>query len=263
MTDTNAILALARKQLQYPLPAASAVNLTTDHVYATDASACKSFDLYLPASSRPPAGFPVVVHVNGYPFPPEFRKIWMPTVSWARLLAANGIASVIYDCSDPQEDKLTLLSALLEKANELAIDPESVALMACSGHGPTALRLLVESGSACSCAVLNYPFLLDLDGDDAVAKAASQFGFADASHGIKIDDLPDGLSLMIVRAGRDAFAGLNEGIEKFSSACADTGVRVQVLENAQAAHGFDMDDDSQATREIIRQILDYFRGCLL
>ena len=74
-----------------------------------------------------------------------------------------------------------------------------------------------------------------------------------------MDDIASDIPLFIVRAGQDQFAGLNGTIEEFVAGALRLNLPLTLVNHASGAHGFDFDDDSEASRAVIRRILEFLR----
>jgi acetyl esterase/lipase len=171
-------------------------------------------------------------------------------------LAVSGVATVIYATREPATDIQTVLRYLREQATPLGIDGERVGILACSANVVVALSALM-TGSQARCAALLNGLTMDLDGGSAVAAASSTFGFMNACAGKSVDDLATDVPLFLVRSGRDQFAGLNEALDRFIGAAVARDLPVALVNHPTAPHAFDVDDDSKASRQIIRQVLSF------
>jgi hypothetical protein len=100
---------------------------------------------------------------------------------------------------------------------------------------------------------------LDLDGSAVVAEAAKEYGFVNACAGRSVKDLPADVPLYMVRAGRDHFPGLNETMDRFISSALAHNLPVTFVNHHTGPHTFDLDDDSEVSREIIRQALAFLQ----
>ena len=179
-----------------------------------------------------------------------------PYVSWGKLLAGEGIAAVIASCSDPEHDLATLIEHLGIGQIGLNLDMQRLAFWACSGNGPVALQLLSRNPSA-RAGVFLYSFLADLGDHDVVEKTARQFGFRNPANNknLVIRSTP----LLIVRAGKDEFAGLNETMDRYVEALRKDNGNVEVIDYPEGVHGFDLVDSSEESRQIVRQSLDFLK----
>jgi dienelactone hydrolase len=254
---------IALKTVRYTLPGVDAVNVRVDVAYKAGDEALV-LDVYLPPEADRGAPVPAVVIVLGYPdvgvpqvFGCQLKEMGL-TVSWARLLAASGMAAVIYTTRHPATDVHAVLEHLRRNAAQMGVDGRRIGVFAASGNVAVALSALMQDPDL-KCAALLYGFTLDLDGSTAVAEAARTFGFVNACAGRSIDHLPGDVPLLVVRAGKDQFAGLNETLDRFLMKALQGNLPVSFVNYATGAHGFDLDDDSAASAEIVRQVLAFLR----
>ncbi len=241
--------------LAYTLPYTGKVRQALS--YGEDA---RLFDLYLPAGSDSPA--PVVVLITGYPDPGFEARIGLKQMQirayqdWARLLAANGMAAVIYSNVEPTKDAFKLLEFLRCEARQLEIDPERIAIWSCSGSVPNAINVL-HKDSALRCGALLYGFMLDAQGSSVVQETAATFGFANPHTGMA--NFPENTPILIMRAGQDAFPGLNDSIDNFEAEAISRNSPVSVVRYGEGVHGFDVLDSSQRSIEMIKLCLGFLR----
>jgi len=227
-------------------------------------------NVYLPRRSEEGGRPPAVVFVTGYSDPGfqamlGCRQNEMASYdSWARLTAASGLAAITYETREPVGDASAVFEFIRGSGIALGVDESRIGVWSCSGNVPTGLSLVMrDSEPFPSCAVLLYGFLLDSGGSTAVADAARQFRFANPTAGRSVDDLPAGLPLLLVRAGRDENPGLNASIDRFVARALARNLPVTVVNHATAPHAFDVMEDSDGTREIIRRTLAFMRFHLL
>ncbi len=241
------------------LPCLYRGEVRSDIAYGADG---RQFDVFYPEDrgQRPP----LVVFVFGISdrgFAARFgcrMKDLEPYRSWARLLASEGMASVLYSSEEPVADSVSLLQYLRQHGAELGVDERRIGIWSCSGNVPNALNVLAQEQA--SCAVLFYGFTMDLDGATAVADASAQFGFVDPR--LPPERLPAATPLMLIKAGKDEFPGLNEGIDSFLATCRHRGGECDLLEYAEGMHAFDLLDASAPSQEVVRSSVDYLLGRL-
>jgi acetyl esterase/lipase len=223
-------------------------------------------DVYYPPDATSAERRPAVLMVLGYSdaarphvFGRTFKAMGS-TVSWAQLIAASGMVAIAYSNREPVEDVGMVLQYVRDNASRLGIDETRLGLWAASGNVPLALWLLMrKEWPALTCATLCYGFMLDLHGATAVADMQKTFCFANPCAGKSVDDVRDDVPLLIVRAGRDQFAGINESIDGFVRDAVQRDLPVTMINHAGAPHAFDLFDDSDTSREIIRQILRFMQ----
>jgi hypothetical protein len=248
---------LAKKTIVLRLAEMDSVSVRRDETYLVDDDGALLMDVYTPAAAdgTPP---PVVAIVIGYPDPQGLFRRFGWHVSWARLLAASGVAAVIYGNRRPATDVHAVLKYVRDHAGTLGVDAGRIGLLACSGHGPVALSALLQD-SKLACAAFLYAFTMDLNGSDHVANAAKQYGCVDACAGKSAADLPASMPLLFARAGRDQFAGLNDAMDGVIAAGLARNLPVSMVNHPGGVHAFDLEEDSEASRGIIRQVLSFLR----
>jgi len=222
-------------------------------------------DVYYP-SDEPDKRWPAVIIVAGYPetmeprvTPLAYKEIgW--TVSMCQLIARSGMVAIAYTNRDPVSDLRALLEHVHTRAESLRLAPARVGVLAVSGNVPTALTTIMHDASRTpACAVFGYGCLLDLDGATDVADTARQFGFANPAVARTLADLRRDVPLLITRAGRDQFPGMNASIDSFIRHGLKENLPLTLVNHAEGPHAFDLFDDSRTSRDILRQTLRFLR----
>ncbi len=256
---------VTKKSVVLGIPGMEAALVRRDVPYRTDAEGTRTLDLYRPATAPPERPLPVVVLVNGFPEPGFERvlgckhKEMAASISWAQLLAASGLAAIAYTNQEPVADLAALLRALRSDAATLAIDPERVALWACSGNAPLALSVLLDRVPGIVCAAILYGYTMDLDGGSEVADMARKVGFTNPAASRSLAELSPDLPLFLARAGRDAFPGLNVALDRFVAHALRRDQPLSLVNHATAPHAFDLYDDGAVSRDIVRQVLAFLQ----
>lgn len=263
--DTRADV--ARRRVVYELPGERTVTVHRSLPYTSCTGESLTFDLYDPPGPEAPVPRPVVVLVSGY------NDLGMSRVmgcaakdmeafrSWARLIAATGMACVAFECREPAADASALVRHLRAAADALDLDATRIGLWACSGHVPTALGVLVNDPRL-TCAAFLYGYMLDLDGGSHVADAAAKFRFATPAAGREVWDVPADIPLFLGRAGRDEMPGLNASLDAFIVHALRENRPVTLMNHHRGPHGFDLVDDTSASRTVVRGTLDFLATVL-
>jgi hypothetical protein len=226
-----------------------------------------SLDLYLPpAPGSPTTG--AVVFVTGVPDEGARRILGCAMnemasfSSWASAVAASGLMGVTFTTTaDPAGDLQAVFTYLQTQGGDHGIDSARCALWACSSNVPSALGLLLSMPEAVRAAVLCYGYMLDVEGTRWVADAQRTWGFANPAQGRRVDEFP-GTPMLVVRAGRDAFAGVNESIDAFVRLALASNLPLTLVNHHTGAHAFDLEEDTPATRRAVAQILAFLQGHL-
>lgn len=259
---------ISQRMVVYRIPGMESVRVRREVEYAADGAGALTMDIYYPAEAE--GGAPAVVIVAGYPDPGFEAKVGCKfkemgsSVSWGRLLAASGLAAITYTNREPARDVYALLAYVRRHAASLGVDGERLGLWASSGNVPLALSVLMrEGGEGLRCAALCYGYTLDLEGPAGVAAAARTWGFANPCAGQSAGDLPPDTPLYVARAGRDEMPRLNETLDRFLAAALARNLPLTLTNHAAAPHAFDLFDESETSREVVRQILAFLRLHLL
>jgi hypothetical protein len=256
---------MSKKRVVYTIPNMEAVPVRRDEQYRLTDAGPLTMDLYYPPDSRAGGRTPAVIFVTGFSdlgaekmLGSKFKDMGS-FVSWAQLVAISGLVGITYANSEPG-DVYEVLHHVQQNAASLGIDGNRIGIWACSGHGPNALSVLMEHGrDGLTCAVLAYPYTLDLDGSTRVADGATQFRFVTPPAGKSVNNLPPDLALFIARAGRDQMPGLNDALDRFIGAALAVNLPVTVMNHATAPHAFDLFDDTRTSRDIVKHVLAFLQ----
>jgi hypothetical protein len=255
---------IAMKKVVYQMPGMDSIVVRRNEPFLLTGAGALTMDRYLPHAAAPGVRLPVVVIVLGFP-PKEPNPLgcqpkemeW--SVSWGQLIAASGMMAIFYTNRDPEADLQGLLQHIRQHEDLLGIDACRIGLLATSGNAPVALAALMREGDRLKCAVLCWPYTMDLDDATVVAEAAEKWGFVNAPAGKTVNDLPRNVPLFVARAGKDEFPRLNETMDRFLVVSLACNLPLTLVNHSEAPHAFDLLHDSAATREIIRQILAFLR----
>ncbi|MFN8060738.1 MAG: hypothetical protein U0Q12_16400 [Vicinamibacterales bacterium] len=259
MSESSGPSTLAERPVLFDVPGTADVEVERDLAFVAADGAPSTYDLYRPRTA-PDRG--IVIIVSGYPdagvqrvFGRPFKEMgW--TTSWARLLAASGTTVVAYANREPAGDAKAVIAHVRARADASGVRQE-VGLLACSGHGPLAVSLLMDD-HAVSCATLLYGYTLDLDGGRDVTGAAATFKFVDAAAGRPVGDLAGGAAMLLVRAGSDEMPGLNRAMDRFVVQALAANLPLSLVNHPNAPHAFDLSVAGEATRQTVHAVLAFF-----
>lgn len=261
---------ISKKRVVYTMPGVEAVTVRRDEAYRVTDAGALTMDLYYPPDSKSGARTPAVIFVTGFSDVGARKRIGCAIkemgsyISWGQLAAASGLVGITYTNTEPATDVHAVLQHVRQNAASLAIDGNRIGVWACSGNAPNALAVLLQDAQDyLKCAALCYGYMLDVDGSTGVADAARQWGFVNPCAGKSAGDLPRDLPLFIARAGQDEFPGLNDTLDRFVAKALTCNLPITVVNHAVAPHAFDLFDDSETSREVIRRILAFLRFHLL
>jgi acetyl esterase/lipase len=253
-TDREAILAeIKKKRVRYVLPGMDTLPVRRDLRYRATSGRAMPMDIYYPNAPQPA---PVVVAAFGYPDPEGGIRSFGPFTSWAQLIAASGMAMVLYGSEAPAEDVHAVLRELRENADSLGVDAARMALFSTSGSVPVALSTLMRDRHLRGAALL-CGYTMDAEGSTQVADMAAQYGFVNACEGKSADDLPNDVPLLFVRAGHDQAPGLNAALDIVLTRGLARNLPLTLVNHATGEHSFEFDEDSAISREVVRQVLAF------
>jgi dienelactone hydrolase len=195
-------------------------------------------DVYRPRAAR--GRLPAVL-LGG---PPGFGKDSAQKLGWAQLIAASGMAAVAFDFRS-DGDVSAAIAYVRAHARRLGIDRSRACTLGLSTGAASAQlsATMPEPGRWLRCNVVYYASL-----DSALTHLRAN---------------PAGIpSMLIVKAGRDENAGINDSIDRFEAAARALHSDVRVITNATARHGFDLGPRTARTRAILRETLRYLRARL-
>jgi acetyl esterase/lipase len=240
--EVPALGAAASLSVVYSVEGMDAVQVSGGHAYRPEKSAHHLLDVYRPEGD---ARLPAVLLVHGAAPPSAAPKDAAPFTSWARLIAASGMAAVTlnWDHRDPT-DLDHGLAYLKAHADTLGLDMQRVGLVVFSAGVERALPWALIEGAGTLCCLVAYYGDLE-SGAEALAAAERH----------------DTLRIMIARAGRDEIIR-DDHLEAFQAAAAGRGLDVSVETHDEGVHAFDLRNNDQRSREIIASTLAFLRSNL-
>lgn len=253
-------------------PRADRVQVQRDLVYKQAGDLSLKADVYLPAGTPTGARVPAVLLVHG-DAPWEIlhdAKDWGQYQSWGELIAASGLAAIAFThrsterlqyLPDAVSDVIDMAAYLREHAADLGIDGDRLGVWVCSAGGPVGLAPVLKGmAGPVRCAAALYA-LLDIgpgrmpEGVPAEAvRAFSPVAALEESH----ESLPP---LLLVRAGQD-HPDFTQSAERFIAAALARNADVELINHPAGYHAFDMRNDDERSRQIIRRVLTFFHEWL-
>jgi dienelactone hydrolase len=256
-SEREAILReIAKKRIVYRAPGIDALPAPRALTYQSTSGSSLPMQVHYPASSS--GRVPVVLAPLAFPDPEAGVRAYGPFTSWMQLLAASGMAAVIYGTEAPDADLHAALNYLRADADALGLDPTRLALFATSGNVTVALSALMHDPQI-RCAALFYGYTMDLGESTVVADMSRQYGFVNACAGRSVNDLPDSVPMLFVRAGREHFPGVNDALDRVIAAALTRNLPFTLINHSTGAHGFDLDEDTDVSRGIIQQVVAFLR----
>jgi len=212
-------------------------------------------DVYRPRKAR--GRLPAVL-LGG---PPGSGKTSGQKVGWAQLIAASGMSAVAFDIRSDQQlqsprkpalDVRAAIAYVRSHAKRLGVDPSRLCTLGFSAawHLWSTMR---DPHPWLRCNVVYYE-PLDVE-SSALGNEFSALTYLRRSPG----SIPP---MLVVKAGRDTRAGINESIDRFEAAATELHADVRVVTDPDSANGFDVGPGTARARAIMRETLRFLRARL-
>jgi dienelactone hydrolase len=223
----------------YRLPEMDKAIVKSDVTFKTAGSEALKMDLYYPAAHKSGSKRPAVIFLNGVgnPAGPASKlKEWGQYTSWPRLIAASGMIAISHDSrqSDSSSDAADLIAYVRSNASSLDIDESRIGIWSCSANVRAAVPLVMQQ-------------------DRGYIRAAVFYYGVMPGEPTRLD-----LPMLVVRAGHDV-PGINKGIDAFAAKALAADAQLTLVNYVDGQHGFDLLDDNDQSREVIRQTLDFMK----
>jgi acetyl esterase/lipase len=258
----------AFKRIVYSVPGMTRVNVVKDRVYKRVGGAELTMDVYSPAGRG--ARRPAVIFIHGGRIPPNLRttpKEWGAYVSFGQLVAASGFVGVAFNhrfytwnsLPDSQSDLMDLIAHVRDNADSLGVDKDRIILWAVSAGGVFLGHPLRDAQPYIRCIVGYYP-QIDLQNSRKSAPASvTDETLREYSAIYHLRNREKGVPpIFIARAGLDD-ATLNDGVDRFVQLALAKNLTIEVVNHATGHHGFDIEDDNQRSREILRRTIEFIK----
>ena len=230
--------AMEARRVVFQLPGMEAATVRRDVQYKMIDGRPLELDVYSPPGSAQKRS--AVLFVHGYPVPPGTKfKNTGQYVSWGQLAAASGLVGIPFDWRGDPADLGDALAYVRRSADDLGIDAARLALFGVSaGGGPTMVEALRDIPPAVHAVVSYYSNL---------TAAVSALGSRTAA------PLP---AVLVVKAGRDTTMPA-AAADQFVADAKAKGADVEALVHPTGVHAFDLLNDDDTSRDIIKQTLAF------
>lgn len=260
---------LAGKRVVYQVPGMNLVRVKRNLIYKRVGGRELQMDVY---SSRVARGrLPAVLFIHGGRIPANILttpKDWDVYISFGQLVAASGFVGVNFNhrfytwesLPDSQSDVMDAINYVRENAARLGVDPERIILWSVSAGGIFLSQPLRDRPAYLS-SIVAYYSELDLQNERASAPASiSDETLRDFSPVYHLEKAAQNQPpMLIARAGLDD-ATLNEGLDHFVQVALKKNVSLELLNHPTGHHGFDIEDNNDRSREILKRTIEFLRS---
>ena len=158
-------------------------------------------------------------------------------VSWAQILAANGIAAISYEAPDFETDFIDLLKYLNENNNFLSIDNKRIGIMA-------------------FCGALNRFFNIDFDKQIKKLLSYGVFFSGTLASPKKYDyNFP----VLFVNSGKD-YKVCTKSFSQFQNEANHLGIKYKMIDYPEGIHRFDAFQPTEESKKIIKLMIKEIRN---
>ncbi len=233
------------KRVVYALPGMEQSRVRPNIAYKTAGGADLCLDAYYPPGFTFKSTLPAVLFIHGDGPADLIKDVkdWGQYISWGQLAAASGFIGIPFNHrssgGEPAgreavaSDVHDLITFVRAHASDLNLDPDRLCVMACSAGVAYLWEMLASSPTFVRCLVAYY--------------GSMDFGQV----------LDAASPLFIVQAGLDD-PGANATIDRFYSQARSLGAKVELVRHPSGHHGFDVLDDDNTSRKIIRRNLIFY-----
>ncbi len=274
-TDTPTTLRRAKTPAErvmppvvYRLPGMDAVTVHSNLKYSDVENPFLLMDVYTLPSLSTDASLPIVMLIHGGAGAQYKPKEWGFFQSWGRLIAAAGMAAVMFThrlgypkpcLAEAALDVSNALDYVRSNAPSFNADPERIGLVAWSAGGPLLSVAMQQSPAFVRCLGAFYAYL-DIQRspshiENESAETLKSFSPISHLHGNSLSMVP----FFVARAGQDEIPMMNDSIDRFVAAALAANAPLTCMNHPLGEHGFDNQNDDDRSREILRTALAFLR----
>jgi acetyl esterase/lipase len=272
LEDPPWIKEVAAPRIVYTVPGMEKIRAQKDLTYKRLADAELKMDVYSPQNLPSGARRPAVIFIHGGALPSNLLtkpKEWGAYVSYAQLAAATGFVGVTFNhrfygwdmkaLTDARSDVNDAIAYLRSNAERFGIDKERICLWALSGGSLLLGTAINDAPSFIRCIVFYYA-VMDLEPLRKERPAITDEVTREFSPIYRFEGTGKTFApIFIARAGRDD-PGLNVAVDSFIQKALSKKVTLDLSNHAEGQHGFDVLDDNERTREIIKRTLEFIKA---
>lgn len=251
----------------YEVPGMNDAIAKKDLPYLKTADSSLKMDIYYPPGFDFKSKIPAVVFVFGYTNEGQLKtakhqlRTWSPYTSWCKVVAASGMAAIVYETINPESDLKSLMDYINTNAGRLNIDAGRIGVYSCSANTPVALaNILNSSNNYFKCAAIYYGIFLNPDFKylSVIDDLSKNMGFIPVR-------LPESTTwkkdvpILIVHAGKDFVPNTDESLTLFLNKAVSQKLPFTLIQYATGIHAFDVNDDNEEIREIIKTTLEFWK----
>ncbi len=267
--DPSWVKAVARKPLVYTVSGMDRVRVRRDVIYKRVGAQALKMDIYRPAEST--AKLPAILFIHGGFLPPTLRtqpKDWQIFADYGRMAAASGFVGIAFNhrlyenwmsVENSTSDLGDAIAYVRENADSLGVDSDRIVLWAFSGGGPLLSLAIRDPQPSIRCMVSYYALLDLMESEKESRGTLSEPSLLEHSPLHQLEASTKSIApLFIARMGKD-HPNISASVDHFISAAFNRGVTLTVSNDPEGHHGFDVEDDTDASRAVIRETMQFVK----
>ncbi len=272
LEDPPWIKEVATQRILYAVAGMEKIRARKDLTYKRVADAELKMDVYNPQNLPRGARRPAVVFIHGGALPPNLRtkpKEWGAYVSYGQLAAASGFVGITFNqrfygwdmkaLADARSDVMDAVAYIRSNAERLGVDRDRICLWALSA-GSLLLGTAISDAPSFIRSMIFYYAIMDLEPLRKERPAITDEVMKEFSPIHRLEGASRKFApIFIARAGRDE-PGLNVAVDSFIQKALTKKATLDFSNHAEGQHGFDVLDDNERTREIIKRTLEFIKA---
>jgi acetyl esterase/lipase len=264
---------LYAERVVYSISGMDKVGVRENLVYRTLEDQELKLDIYYPIDYRPGQKLPAAILVHGE-WPPHIirhSKDLGVYITWGQLIAASGLIAVNFNhraterltkVEDAASDVANLVAYVRYNADDLDIDESRLCIWAFSAGMPLGMWAALRDAPSYVRCIVAYYGVMDLQEARDVLPDVSEETLRDFSALYYLQKYGGGIApTFIARADLDS-PRLNITIDRFVEEAERLGAPVRMMNHPEGHHGFDVLDDNERSRDIIRSTLEFVKETL-
>ena len=261
-----------QNRIVLPLRGSPPFSVAKDIVYRRDAERTWLLDCYQPVHADA-APRPAILFIHGEA-PPDLlfdAKDWGQYASWAQLAAQSGFVGITFThrssrwfthLPEVEADIAACWHYLQANGASLGIDTGRIGVWVCSGGTPAAMAHFLRNETSAKCLTVCYG---RMSLDPIAGHIEPQLSPADLDHVSAIKAIAETSCppLLLIRCGADQLEGVNSSIDAFVATATAANLPFELINHPTAGHAFDVSDDDERSRQIIRRIISFNQAHLM
>lgn len=258
---------MKKKKLLYDIDESKGINIIKDSVYKQIGTNNLLMDIYTPEKSDPKAKLPVVIFVHG-----EGPEIFIKDAkdgglysNYGKLLSSMGYAAITFNhprassnfskINEVSKDILDAVEHVRKNAELWNIDVNRICVWTFSLGGIYTGLFLNNNEKKVKC-LISYYGLLDIYAkiskhDDMYEKFTPEEYLSNLNS--------NECSILIVKAAKDKTEAVNKSIDKFIQEAEANSIKYDYVIHNTGGHAFDVMNDNNETRNVIRKTLEFIK----